>query len=110
MNSLPKTENSFRALLERPSAFVPIAMSLIALALVVAKVLKDYAAYGSVVHEADEGTAAHLWQLLMAGQTPVLVFFAIKWLPRAPQAALCVLGLQAAAVIVSVAPVFFLHL
>ena len=30
----------------------------------------------------DEGTIAHLWQLLMAGQLPVLAFFAIKWLPR----------------------------
>jgi hypothetical protein len=43
---------------------------------------------GAVVHEADEGTLAHLWQLL-AGQIPVLAFFAIKWLPRAPTQTLC---------------------
>jgi hypothetical protein len=110
MTSPPKTQNSFRALLERPSAFIPLAMSLTALAIVVGAVLKDVATYGSVIHEADEGTAAHLWQLLMAGQAPVLVFFAIKWLPRAPQAALCVLGLQAGAAMASMAPVFFLHL
>jgi hypothetical protein len=110
MSSLPHPQTNFRALIERPSAFTPIAMSLIALTLVVAKVLKDFTTYGSVVHEADEGTAAHLWQLLMAGQAPVLVFFAIKWLPRAPRQALYVLGLQTAAVIASMAPVFFLHL
>jgi hypothetical protein len=63
-----------------------------------------------VVHEADEGTLAHLWQLLMAGQLPVLAFFAIKWLPRAPNQTLCVLALQTGAALASIAPVFFLHL
>ncbi len=110
MNSPSNPHASFRALIERPSAYTPIAMSLIALALVVAHVLRDFATYGYVVHEADEGTAAHLWQLLMAAQAPVLVFFTIKWLPRAPRAALCVLGLQTVAVMASMAPVFFLHL
>jgi hypothetical protein len=110
MNSPSNPHASFRALIERPSAYTPIAMSLIAFAIVVGAVLKDYATYGSVIHEADEGTAAHLWQLLMAGQAPVLVFFAIKWLPQAPRAALGVLGLQTVAVIASMAPVFFLHL
>jgi len=45
-----------------PSAFLPLAMSLTALGLVLGHV----AIYG-VVHEADEGAAAHLWQLLMGG-------------------------------------------
>jgi len=35
------------------------------------------------VRETDEGTAAHLWQLLMAAQLPVVAVFAITWLPRA---------------------------
>jgi hypothetical protein len=56
-----------------PSAFLPVAMSLIALALVLGHV----ALFG-VVHQADEGTAAHLWQLLMAVQVPIIAFFAIK--------------------------------
>ncbi len=37
--------------------------------------------HGGLVREPDEGTIAHLWQLLMAGQMPFLAFFAIKWLP-----------------------------
>ena len=65
---------------------------------------------GGLVREPDEGAIAHLWQLLMAGQLPILAFFAIKWLPRAPRQTLYVLALQAGAVLASTAPVFFLNL
>ena len=93
------------SLLKRPSAFLPIAMSLAALALV----LGSIAIFG-VVHEADEGTAAHLFQLLMAGQVPIVAYFALKWLPRAPRPALRVLALQAAAIIAAFAPVYWFKL
>lgn len=89
--------------IKQPAAFLPLAMSLVALGIVLGHV----AIYG-VVHEADEGTAAHLWQLLMAGQIPVVAFFAIKWLPRAPGQTLRVLALQAGAAVASFAAVFFL--
>jgi hypothetical protein len=49
------------SLTKQPSAYLPMAMSLTAFALALSHVL-----FG-VVHEADEGTAAHLWQLLMVG-------------------------------------------
>jgi hypothetical protein len=97
--------DSFVDLLKRPSAFLPLAMSLTALAIV----LGDIAIYG-VVHDSDEGTPAHLWQLLMTAQMPVVVFFAIKWLRRAPKPTLRVLALQAGAWLASCAPVYFLHL
>jgi hypothetical protein len=80
-------------------------MSLTALAVVLCHI----AIYGAA-READEGAAAHIWQLLMAGQLPVVVFFAIKWLPRAPKPALGVLALQAGAVLASMAPVFYFNL
>jgi len=99
-----------RSIMRQPSAFVPVAMSLTALSLVLGHVLGDVASYGTVVREVDEGTVAHLWQLLMAGQVPVLAFFAIKWLPRAPRQTLYVLLLQTGAAFASIAPVFFLHL
>jgi len=60
--------------------------------------------------EADEGTAAHLWQLLMAGQIPVIAFFAIRWLPRTPRQAILVLTLQVLAGLAAAAPVFLLNL
>jgi hypothetical protein len=67
-------------------------------------------AFIGTAREPDEGTAAHLWQLLMAGQLPVIAFFGFKWLPRAPRSALLVLGLQVIAAIAAVSPVFLLHL
>jgi len=60
--------------------------------------------------EADEGTAAHIFQLLLIVQLPIVAFFAIKWLLRFPRPALLVLVLQAAAGLVALAPVFFFHL
>jgi hypothetical protein len=96
---------SVAVLIRKPSAFLPLSMSLTALAVV----LIHIAVYG-VAREADEGAAAHIWQLLMAGQMPVLAFFAIKWMPRAPRQTLLVLAVQGMAALASVAPVFFLHL
>ena len=96
---------SFGAIIRKPSALFPMAMSVAALAIVL-----GYVARFGVVHESDENAVAHLWQLLMAGQLPVLAFFAIKWLPRAPKQTLFVLGLQVAAVLAAMAPVYFLHL
>ena len=92
-------------MIREPSAFVPLAMSFAALA----TVLLHLARFG-VTHEADEGAAAHIWQLLMAAQIPVIAFFAIKWLPQAPKEALAVLALQLGAVLAALAPVFLLEL
>ena len=92
-------------MLRYPSAFVPMALSFSALLLVII----NLTVYG-VTREPDEGTAAHLWQLLMTAQVPVSGFFLIKWLPRAPRPALSILALQIAAAVVAVAPVYFLHL
>jgi len=92
------------AALKRPSALIPLAMSLAALALV----LGHIAMFGTA-RQADEGTAAHLWQLLMAGQLPVIAFFAIKWLPRTPGPALLILVVQLLAGLAAAAPVFLLN-
>jgi hypothetical protein len=73
-------------------------------------VVITFLAMFGVVHEPDEGTAAHLWQLLMAGQLPIIAFFAIKWLPQAPRQALLVLALQLIAGLAAAAPVFLLQL
>jgi hypothetical protein len=93
------------SLMKQPSALLPIGMSVAALAVVLAHI----AIFGAA-RESDEGTAAHLWQLLMAGQLPVVAYFAMKWLPKAPGQALRVLALQAVAVLIACAPVYFLNL
>ena len=96
---------SITSTLKRPSALIPLAMSLSALALVLAHT----ALYGAA-READEGSAAHMWQLLIAGQIPFIAYFAVTWIPRRPKAALMVLGVQLLAVFAAAAPVFILGL
>ena len=91
------------SLLKRPSAYLPLAMSAAGLALV----LVHAARYG-IVHDVDEGTSAHLFQILMVAQVPIVAFFAITWLPQSPKPALLVLALQAAAGIAAFAAVYFL--
>lgn len=92
-------------MLGRPGAFVPLAMSGAALVVVLVHV-----AIAGAARPADEGAAAHIFQLLIAGQVPVVALFAITWLPRAPRLSLPVLALQAVAVIVALAPVYFFSL
>jgi hypothetical protein len=77
-------------------------MSLAALAIVIIHILR----FGTA-READEGTSAHLWQILMAGQLPIVAFFAIKWLPKNPKPALVVLALQLVAALAAMAPVYY---
>jgi hypothetical protein len=91
--------------MKHPSAFIPVAMSLATLAIVLGHV-----AMFSAAREADEGAAAHLWQLLMAGQLPIIAFFALKWLPQMPKQTLQVLALQSVAALAALAPVYFLNL
>ncbi len=108
MNQYPR---SVVALTKMPSAFLPLAMSLTALAMLGGAYIFGLATgHGGLVREPDEGSIAHIWQILMAGQMPVPASFAIKWLPRAPRQTLCVLALQAGAALASIAPVFLLNL
>jgi hypothetical protein len=95
----------FRRLMKQPSAFLPVAMSFVSLVMVVGHIVM----YGAV-READEGTAAHLFQMLMVAEVPVVAFFAVKWFLRFPKPALQVLLLQAGAAIAALAPVFYFNL
>lgn len=96
---------SFPAMIKKPSAYLPVAMSITVLAMLCYVFIR----FG-VVHEADEGTAAHIFQILMAGQVPIVAFFAVRWLPRFPRQALEVLALQACAGLAALAPVFYFKL
>jgi hypothetical protein len=92
-----------RSLFREPSAFLPLTMSAIAIAIVY-----GHAAMFGIVHETDEGTPAHIFQLLMVVQLPFILYFMIKWIPRSPRASIPVLGLQVLAMITAFAGVFFL--
>lgn len=92
------------SILKHPSAFLPVAMSTSALATVA-----FFVALHGTAPQIDEGAAAHLWQLLMAAQVPIVLFFAIKWVPQSPRQAGSILALQVAAALAAMAPVFLLH-
>jgi hypothetical protein len=90
-------------LIKRPLAWIPMAMSLAGLALVVGHAM----IYG-IVHEVDEGAAAHVFQILMVAQVPLIIAFAAKWLPRGPAQVLRVLALQGVAWVAAFASVYWL--
>ena len=91
--------------MKKISGCLPIAMSLAAFVL-----LLGHIAVSGTARELDEGATAHIWQLLMAAQLPVVAFFAIRWLPRSPGEARRMLALQAGAALAAMAPVYFLGL
>jgi hypothetical protein len=97
-------------MVRRPSAYLPVAMSLAALTMVLGAVAVDLARGGHIVRDPDEGAIAHLFQFLMTVQWPITLFFAVKWVRRAPRQAVGVLALQAGAWLASCAPIYFLHL
>jgi hypothetical protein len=90
------------SLLKQPSAWIPIAMSFAALAM-----LLGYVAIFGVVHNEDEGVPAHIFQLIMLAQLPIVAYFGIKWLPKRPKGSLLVLALQAIAWIVPILAVIW---
>ena len=94
-----------RSMLRQPSALVPLAMSLAALLVVLYQVVTS-----GNSRAADEGTGAHLFQLLIVGQAPFAAYFAAKWMPREPGDAMLILALQAAAAVGALAPVLLFGL
>lgn len=76
-------------------------MSVAVLSLILVRIVR----FGTL-YQADEGTEAHLFQILMPSQVPIIVFFAMKWLPKHPRQALEVLIAQGGAAFTVFAVVF----
>jgi len=93
------------SLFRSPSALIPMGMSIVALITVVIHVFVIGNSPAT-----DEGSAAHLFQLLIAGQAPFVAYFALKWLPRMPSEAMHVIAVQAAVALLAIAPVVFFDL
>jgi hypothetical protein len=92
---------------KKPSALIPVVMSLFALLLVLLQVAFQFGTHAVEQTKPYEGAVAHLWQLLMAAQLPVIAFFGFRWLRRAPRQALTVLVVQGLALAAAaVIPVF----
>jgi hypothetical protein len=98
-----KTIYSKNLLFLKPSALIPILMSVMAFSLVIA-----HAAIYGIVKEADEGTAAHIFQLLMVAQLPIIAFFGLKWLKKSSKQTLWILSIQFTAWLIAIAAVYWL--
>ena len=77
------------ALLRKPTAWLPMLMSIAAVGLIVGHV-----ALVGVARQEDEGIEARIFQLLMLVDAVAIGVFAVRWLPLAPKAAFAVLALQ----------------
>ena len=87
----------------QPSAVLPVVMSIGALTAIAWQLLRH-----GTAPQLDEGAAAHIWQLLMAGQVPVIAYYSIRRLPEAPRIGVRVLAVQIGAALAAAAPVFLL--
>ena len=92
------------SMLRKPSAFLPPLMSGLALVIVLV-----FLAHNGPTPQKDEGTAAHLWQFLLGGQAPLILFFFFKWLPESPKRGLAVVALQIGGAATALLPVFLLR-
>lgn len=92
--------------IKTPSAWVPIALSL----LVLATILITFSVSGPPVRQPDEGTEAHLFQIWLVLEFFMVLYFAVTWLPRKPKQALVVLAMQIVAILAGCAPVFYFRL
>jgi tryptophan-rich sensory protein len=90
------------AILKKPSAWIPITISLIVFAIMLIAI----ATFGAPARQPDEGTAAHLFQIWLVVEVLMIAFFALKWLPRQPKQALLIVILQIIAMLLPMAIVF----
>lgn len=94
---------SISSLLMKPSAFIPLLMSVTALSMV----LVHWAIFG-IVQETDEGTLAHIFQILIVAQIPVALYFFISWVNKKPKETFLIVVLQVVALLVAIVAVYFL--
>ena len=88
--------------LRNPTVFLPLAMSLLALGMV----LVHFTIFG-IVKETDEGTAAHIFQLRMVGQFPIVAFLAFRWFAIAPRQTFFFIVFPVLAALAAIMAVFF---
>lgn len=58
----------------------------------------------------DEGTAAHLFQILMGGQVPIVGWFIVRWIHEEPKRVIQIAALQMVAAAIPMLVLFFLEM
>jgi cell division protein FtsW (lipid II flippase) len=92
-------------MIRRPLAWIPVAMSLAILAMVLTTI-----GISGAVRQEDEGTQAHIFQIWLVLEVALVTVFAVAWVPRRPKQALVVLAIQILCVLAACAPVFYFRL
>jgi hypothetical protein len=93
-------------LLRTPSAWVPMLLSLAALALIIGFVAR----YGVVQQPGqDEGSAARIFQLLMLANAAAIGYFVLRWVPTAPKPAIAIVCLQVLLALIPVVTIILLE-
>jgi cell division protein FtsW (lipid II flippase) len=92
-------------MIKRPLAWIPVAMSLAILAMVLTTI-----GLSGAVRQEDEGTQAHIFQLWLVLEVVLVAGFAVAWMPRRPKQALVVLAIQILCALAACAPVFYFRL
>ena len=91
------------ASMKHPSTFVPVVMSLAALAMLV-----GHAAIFGVTPPPGSASLAGIFELLMTAQLPVVLFLVVTRLRRDPKPTMRILAVQIAAALGALAADFFL--
>jgi hypothetical protein len=100
------TNSENRSLFKQPSTWIPLAMSLAALAMIlVFAAINGFASSGN----GDEGAPARIFQLIMLVQLPIAGYFAVKWLPKQPKQSFMVLALQVIAWIIPIVTIIYVE-
>src|SRR3569623_874729 len=88
---MSETTSRSRAVFRAPSAWAPLVLAAVALAMLLGYLATGPHAPNIVVENGvpreDEGTIAHLWQLLMLAQLVAIAVFLARWLPKSPRRA-----------------------
>lgn len=92
-------------MIRRPIAWIPIAMSLATLVMVVAAI-----GLSGTTRQEDEGAPAHIFQIWLILEMLLVAAFAIEWVPRRPKEALIVLAVQVSCALAACAPVLYFRL
>jgi hypothetical protein len=94
-----------RTQINKWSGLVPVAMSLAALGIVLAVVTTGWER-----HLQDEGAAAHLFQLLIAGEIPIVLLFLLTADRARPGPLMRMVAIQAVAIGAALGSLAFFHL
>ena len=101
---------TFTQLMHKPTAYCPVGMSLMALLVVLIAVAVGATTSVAPDGRPDEGPAAHVFQILIVAQLPIVAAFIWRWARGSARGAMQVLMLQALSLVLALAPVFIFRL